>query len=87
MTRAVVVRWSWSVLALPLAFMVFMVSLAMWPLVVQNSAPRLALIAYVAACPLLPVLLRSRRVTYVLLAAVAALAAQILAFGVINFWF
>ena len=47
MTRTIFARWWWAVLTLPLAFMALFVSFTMWPLVLQNNAPRLALIAYV----------------------------------------
>ena len=87
MTPATVVRLSWTVLALPLAAIALIVSFLMWPLVLQNNAVRLGLIAYVAACPLLPLVWRSGRLAYVVCATVAALTAQIVAFGIINFWF
>ena len=87
MTPALVARISWTVLALPLAAMFLFVSLAMWPLVLQNNAPRLALIAYVIACPLLPLFWRGGRAALVLVAGALALVVQVVAVGIINFWF
>ena len=87
MTPVAVVRLSWAVLALPMAALFLTVSLAMWPLVLQNSPARLGLIAYVVACPLLPLFWRGGRVPLVLGVAVLTLTAQLVAVSIINFWF
>lgn len=87
MTPPVIARLSWGVIALPLAAMFLFVSLIMWPLVLQNNALRLMLIAYVIACPLLPLFWRSGRVTVILGAGALTLLLQVLAVGIINFWF
>src|SRR4051794_39097663 len=60
MTPAVLARLSWMLLALPLALIALFVSLAMWPLVLQNDAPRLVLIAYVTGVSLASALLARR---------------------------
>jgi hypothetical protein len=86
MTPAVA-RLSYAVLALPLAAMFLFVLLTSWPLALQNSAPRLVLIAYVIACPLLPLLWRKSSVALILGAGIVALVVQVVAVGIINFWF
>jgi hypothetical protein len=58
----------------------------MWPLVLNNSPPRLLLIAYILALPVVPVVWSSGNRRLLLAAGLATLAAQIAAFGTINFF-
>jgi hypothetical protein len=87
MTAAVIARLLWAALALPLAGLFLSISLSTLPLVFQNSPPRLGLIAYVIACPLLPLFWRGSRVAPIVVVAGAALIFQFVAVGIINFWF
>ncbi len=87
MSSAVVARLSWGVLVAPLAALFLMVSLLMWPLVLQNNAARLALIAYVIGCPLLPLFWRGSRVASIVCAGALALILQVVAVGIVDFWF
>jgi hypothetical protein len=87
MTKAQIAKVSWAVLTLSLAALFLLSSLATWPAVLQNSAARLGWIAYVIACPMLPLFWRGRRLALILSAAGAVLLLQILAFGTLNYWF
>jgi hypothetical protein len=87
MNRSLAAKSFWAFLAAPFA-VIFLVTLtATWPLGLENSALRLGLIAYVIACPLMPMLWRGSRVVGVLLAGLLAVGLQILAVGIVNFWF
>ena len=74
-------------LAAPFALVSLVAALATWPLVLNNSALRLALIVYVVALPLVPLLNRSNSLVPMLGWCLASIALQAVCMGVINFWF
>ena len=80
-------RIIWAMLAAPFALVSLVAALATWPLVLNNSALRLALIVYVVALPLVPLFNRSNSLVSMLGWALASVALQTVCMGVINFWF
>jgi hypothetical protein len=85
-TLPIVARACWSVFAFPLALIFLMSLLATWPAVLDNNAARLGTIAYVVVCPLLSLLPWPNRTAFVATVAVIAIALQLLAVGIVNFW-
>lgn len=84
---AAVARLACIALVVPFAGILFFVALVTWPAVLENSVPRLSLIAYVVVCPLIPLLWRWERLPVIISVGVLTLVLQVLAVGVINFWF
>lgn len=83
----VAARITWATLAAPLALVSLVAALTTWPLVLNNSALRLALIAYVVALPLAPLFHRSNSLVPIFSWGLASIALQAVCMGVINFWF
>ena len=81
------IRLGWGVFALPLSVVSLIAILATWPGVLDNSALRLVLIVYIVGLPLVPALWSAQDGRIVLPVGLAAVAAQIVSFGMLSFWF
>jgi hypothetical protein len=82
-----IARLIWAALTLPLSVIFWITIAATGPTVLDNTAPRLALVAFVILSPLFPLILRTTSLRLIVGGTALSLIAQVLAFGFLNFWF
>ena len=87
MNALLAIRLAWGIFALPLAVISVIAILATWPAVFGNTPISLALIAYIIALPATPAFVSTKDCRLVFALGVVTIAAQVVVFGNLNFWF